>query len=104
MSFQESASGSSCFSYFLSFSFSVQTVHVDLDMLILSFGEISETSMVCNAQFCFVVFCLTARLFTLRQTLHCIIRRSFEGVTCTFSALSLFAFIYLVYFTMIWDI
>ena len=25
---------------------SVQTLHVDLDMLILSFGEISETSMV----------------------------------------------------------
>ena len=30
------------------FFLSVQTLHVDLDMLILSFGEISETSMVCG--------------------------------------------------------
>ena len=29
-----------------SLSVAVQTLHVDLDMLILKFGEISETSMV----------------------------------------------------------
>ena len=69
--------------YLLSFSFSVQTLHVDLDMLILSFGEISETSMVCNAQFCWD---------KLRIAL-------FGGLTS--SALSLFAFIFLVYFSKI---
>ena len=81
---------------FVCFSFSVQTLHVDLDMLILSFGEISETSMVCNAQPWVLCWSCNIVHFEARTipALHYYL--SFEGVT--FGAQCLFFnFIYLYY-------
>ena len=81
---------------FVCFSFSVQTLHVDLDMLILSFGEISETSMVCNAQLWVLCWSWNIVHFEARTNSALHYYLSFEGVT--FAAQWLFVnFIYLCY-------